>query len=206
MLKSAIEFRETEAPLHGLQQPDFGKAVPGVWFVSVRGGISSGPLAHFLFLLNTLRMGMRQVDSRLHGLIEPVVNALGYELVGIEQTSGGRAAVLRIYIDQEDGITVDDCERVSHQVSGLLDVEDPIRGGYVLEVSSPGLDRPLFRKADFDRFSGSEVKVRLAKPVAGRRNFTGVLRGLNGNLVVLEVDEDVFELPLDAIQKARLVY
>ncbi len=149
---------------------------------------------------------MAILHAQLEDLIEPVVNGLGYELVGIELSSGRRSALLRIYIDQEGGITVDDCERVSHQVSGVLDVEAPIPGEYVLEVSSPGLDRPLFRKDHYERFTGSQVKIRLARQVEGRRNFTGFLREVKGDLVVLEEDGKVYNLPLDAIDKARLVY
>ncbi len=130
---------------------------------------------------------------------------LGYELVGIEYFPTGHHYILRVYIDQEAGITLDDCETVSHQVSALLDVEDPIRGQYTLEVSSPGLDRPLFTPEHFSRFSGRRVKLRLASPLNGRRNFKGRLQGLDDGNVLLEVDGAQLSLPLEDIEKARLV-
>jgi len=110
-----------------------------------------------------------------------------------------------VYIDKQDGVTVDDCERVSHQISGVLDVEDPIAGHYLLEVSSPGLDRPLDGARDFERFRGREVRLRLHAALNGQRNFKGLLMGLRGEQVVLEVDGREIELPLRDIDRARLV-
>lgn len=138
-------------------------------------------------------------------VIEPAVSALGYELVGIEYLPQGRHSLLRIYIDHEDGITVDDCERVSRQVSAALDVEDPIHGQYTLEVSSPGLDRPLFTAEHFRRFAGNEVQLRLHTPVEGRRKFKGLLRGVRDEKVVLEIDGVELLFPLEDIEKAQLV-
>lgn len=148
---------------------------------------------------------VRQADERLQRLLLPVVNMLGYELVGIEYFPSGHHYILRVYIDKASGITLDDCERVSHQVSALLDVEDPIQGRYTLEVSSPGLDRPLFTAEHFDRFSGRKVKLRLTVPVNGRRNFKGLLQGLADGKVLLEVDGERVELPFEDIERARLV-
>ncbi len=131
---------------------------------------------------------------------------MGYELVGVEYlTQGDAGGLLRIYIDRDGGITVDDCARVSHQVSGILDVEDPIHGNYSLEVSSPGLDRPLFYKKDFALFADSEVTIKLRARIHGRRNFKGVLKGVEGDDVLVVVDGETFSLPLDQIEKARLV-
>ncbi len=138
-------------------------------------------------------------------IIAPAVEGLGYELVGVEFSGGGKNSLLRIYIDQEDGITVDDCALVSHQVSGVLDVEDPIRGEYSLEISSPGADRPLFKAADYERFAGQQVRIRTAVAVLGRRNFTGSLKGLEGEQVIVEVDGEEYSLPFDQIDQARLV-
>jgi ribosome maturation factor RimP len=148
---------------------------------------------------------MRTAPANVHNLIEPVVSALGYELVGIEYLSQGRRSLLRIFIDHVDGINVHDCERVSHQVSGVLDVEDVIRGQYTLEVSSPGLDRPLFTKEQFERFIGSEVNVRLSVAQGGRKKFKGVLRSIDDTNVVLEMDDQEIRLPFNAIEKANLV-
>ena len=147
---------------------------------------------------------MPRESAELRTLIEPAVAALGFELVGVEYKSG-RHGLLRVYIDSEDGVTVDDCQAVSHQVSGLLDVEDPIPGQYSLEVSSPGLDRPLFRAADFQRFAGQEVRVRLVAPVEGRRKFRGLLVGMRDDRVVVRVEEQELVVSLDEIDEARLV-
>ena len=148
---------------------------------------------------------MRQNNEALWALIEPVVNGMGYDLVEIEYDSHPRNSVLRVYIDQENGITLDNCGDVSLQLSALFDVEDPIRGHYNLEVSSPGLDRPLRKANDFERFSGNTVKIKMAIPVGDRRNFKGKLLGLKNDRVTIDVDGEVFELPVDAIDKARLV-
>jgi len=163
--------------------------------------LNGGPLAHFLFL----SFWMRTAPTNIQNIIEPVVTALGYELVGVEYLSQGRRSLLRIYIDHVNGIKLEDCERVSHQVSGALDVEDVVRGQYTLEVSSPGLDRPLFSREQFLRFIGNEVNIRLSAPVNGRRNFKGVLRAIDEGNVVLFVDEEETSLPLSSIEKANLV-
>lgn len=146
-----------------------------------------------------------QSSEQLMQLLRPAVEMLGYELVGIEYFPAGNRHTLRIYIDKEGGITVDDCECVSRQVSSVLDVEDPIKGQYTLEVSSPGLDRPLFTAAHFARFSGSRVKLRTFAPLNGRRNFQGVLHGIQDGRVNLEVDGEQVLLPLEDIEKARIV-
>lgn len=147
---------------------------------------------------------MSRESVELRALIEPAVTALGYELVGVEFIPG-KSGLLRVYIDHDKGIGVDDCRAVSHQVSGILDVEDPIRGRYALEVSSPGLDRPLFQARDFDRFAGSEVSLRLLAPVNGRRKFKGVLDGLRDGQVVVKMNDEELVVALDEIDQARLV-
>ncbi|MCG6975431.1 MAG: ribosome maturation factor RimP [Acidiferrobacterales bacterium] len=143
--------------------------------------------------------------SALRDVIEPSVSALGYDLVAVELTGDGSSTILRVYIDLPGGITIDDCEAVSRQVSAVLDVEDPIRGEYTLEVSSPGLDRPLVRREDFERYVGEDVKIRMSEQVLGRRNFTGRLQGIEGNLILIEVDNEIYELDLEHIERARLV-
>jgi len=148
---------------------------------------------------------MQSLSDRLRSLIGPVVSAMGYELLGLEYHSRGRGGLLRVYIDRQQGITLDDCSAVSHQVSGLLDVEDPIVEHYDLEISSPGLDRPLFGRADFERFMGHQAKVTLHAKLEGRRRFTGVLRGVEGEALVMEVEGAALRLPLDQIDSARLV-
>ena len=142
--------------------------------------------------------------ARLLALLEPPVQAMGYELVDLEARIGGNG-LLRIYIDQDDGIDLADCERVSRQLSAFLDVEEPLPGSYALEVSSPGLDRPLRTAAHFERFAGQEAKIRLAVPLEGRRNFKGRLHGIDDEEVVIEVDGKVWRLPLLDIATAHLV-
>jgi ribosome maturation factor RimP len=141
------------------------------------------------------------VRERLINLLEAPIEALGYELVELEFPPH----LLRIYIDREGGVTVDDCEKVSRQVSGVLDVEDPIPGHYTLEVSSPGLDRPLRKAADFVRFAGGQARIELSLPLEGRRRFAGALKGCEGEEVLIEVDGTLHRLPLEGIAKARLV-
>lgn len=138
-------------------------------------------------------------------LFEPVIESMGYELVGVEFVSGLHGT-LRVYIDHEEGIGVDDCAAISHQVSGILDVEKPISQAYDLEVSSPGIDRPLFKLADYQRFVGSVAKIKLAAGLDGRRNFKGRLMGVSDSrLVRIEVDGETFELPFADIARANLV-
>ena len=127
--------------------------------------------------------------EQLQALLAPVVEALGYQCWGIEFISQGRHSLLRVYIDHANGILVDDCEKVSRQLSGVLDVEDPISGEYTLEVSSPGMDRPLFTVEQYAAHVGAQVKVKLRSPYEGRRNFQGVLRGVEGQDVVVQVDD-----------------
>ena len=148
---------------------------------------------------------MSQQPAQLRQLIEPAVESLGYELVGVEYRGSATNGLLRVYIDHQDGITLDDCQAVSHQLSGVLDVEDPIHGHYALEVSSPGLDRPLFKAQDYARFAGQQVKVRMHGMIEGRRNFTGRLLGLEGDSAIVEVDGEEYLLPLDQVDQARLI-
>jgi len=142
--------------------------------------------------------------ERLIGLIEPVLVRLGYELVELEYAAGRSQAVVRLFIDQPEGITVEDCERVSREVAALLDVDDPIPTAYTLEVSSPGFDRVLRTAAHFERFVGSRVFVELKVPRAGRKRYTGMLQAVNATGIELEVDKQKVEVPFDEIGKARL--
>ncbi len=142
-------------------------------------------------------------NQGLRDLLEPTVSALGYELLEVEHRSGGNG-VVRLFIDGPEGIGLDDCERVSEQVSALLDVEDPIPGHYTLEVSSPGSRRVLNRPAHFERFAGERVKVQLKLPRDGRRRFTGTLTGIHGQVIGLRVDNQDVELELDWIERAQL--
>jgi ribosome maturation factor RimP len=142
--------------------------------------------------------------ERLIALIEPLVGRLGYELVELEQSSGRGSAVVRLFIDAADGVGLTDCERVSREVSALLDVEDPIPTAYTLEVSSPGLDRVLRTPAHFARFVGSRVFVELAAPREGRRRYTGTLVSADEAGIALEVDGQRVPVSFAEIGKARL--
>jgi ribosome maturation factor RimP len=150
---------------------------------------------------------MAVLREKLIALIEPVLVGMGYELVELEHVPGRNQAVVRIFIDRAEagaGIGIDDCERVSHEVSALLDVEDPIPTAYTLEVSSPGADRVLRKRTHFDRFVGSRVFVELKAPRAGRRRYTGMLRVVQDEGIELEVDRQKVSVPFREIGKARL--
>jgi len=149
---------------------------------------------------------MRHRDDDLTALVRASVEPMGYEALGVEHLNrGGGHALLRVYIDHADGITLDDCEAVSRQLSAVLDVEDPISEQYDLEVSSPGLDRPLFTPEQMARHAGSRAQVRLAAKRDGRRRFQGVITAVTEDRLRLEIDGELVDLPLDAIESARLV-
>ncbi|MGM3175375.1 ribosome maturation factor RimP [Dickeya lacustris] len=147
---------------------------------------------------------MSTLEQKLTEMISAPVEALGYELVGIEFIRG-RQSTLRIYIDSEDGITVDDCADVSHQVSAVLDVEDPISVAYHLEVSSPGLDRPLFTAAHYERFLNEEVSLVLRMAVQNRRKWQGIIKSVEGEMITVNVEGKDEVFALSNIQKANLV-
>ena len=141
----------------------------------------------------------------LQGLIEPAVTSLGFQLWGIEFLSQGKHSTLRVYIDSEEGINVDGCAKVSHQISGILDVEDPIAGNYSLEVSYPGMDRPLFTLEQFAEYAGSIVQIKLRIAFEGRRKFKGVLNGIEGDDVLVVVDDEEYMLPVEYIDRANII-
>lgn len=149
---------------------------------------------------------MASLHDRLVELLEPLVESLGYELVLLEFNAHKGSALVRLFIDAVGGVSLGDCEKVSREVEGRLDVEDPIAQNYRLEVSSPGLDRPLVKPDHFERFAGQVARVQLTAPQAGRRKFEGVLRGLRNDAVVLETtDAGTIEVQLGNIERARLV-
>ena len=148
------------------------------------------------------------LTERLRDLLGPALEKLGYELIQVEQIAT-RRPVLRLYIDllggRRGGVTLDDCQKVSQYVSGLLDVEDPLPGAYALEVSSPGLDRPLVTAEHFRRFVGSEARLQLHRPLQGARRLRGRLCGEVDGVIEIEVDGQRLSLPLAEIRAARLV-
>lgn len=142
----------------------------------------------------------------LTSLFEPVIQSMGYELVGVEFQGSLSHGTLRVYIDHENGIGVEDCARISQQISAILDVEEPIQQAYDLEVSSPGLNRPLFKASDYERFSGHQAKIKMAVAVDGRKNFKGLLQGVSQSKTVrIMVDNEGYELLLSDIAKANLI-
>jgi ribosome maturation factor RimP len=143
-------------------------------------------------------------DQQITDMLETTIEALGFELWGVEYLSQGRHSLVRIYIDAPNGITVDDCATVSEQVGGVFDVEDTITGEYTLEVSSPGMDRLLFKLEQYPGYVGEIVELRLRGAFEGRRRFKGVLKGIEGEEVVIQVDDHEYLLPHSAIEKARI--
>jgi ribosome maturation factor RimP len=138
-------------------------------------------------------------------IITPAVNALGYELVACELRPGDRRLILRVYIDSENGVNLDDCTKISRQISALLDVEYPALEHYDLEVSSPGLDRPLVKPAHYQRYIGKRIRVKLRIPYEDRRNFTGELLHGDADTIAIRVDNQTFCLNLADIEKANLI-
>ena len=139
-------------------------------------------------------------------MIEPGLAAMGYRLVRVLMTSG-RRPTLQVMAERLDDlpITLDDCAEISHSVSAILDVADPIAGAYALEISSPGIDRPLVRREDYDRFSGFEAKIELARPLDGRRRFRGRLIGAADGILRLLTEVGETRLPLNAVARAKLI-
>jgi ribosome maturation factor RimP len=142
---------------------------------------------------------------KLNELLQPLVEELGYEFVGLEYNSNPKYAVLRLYIDHDNGVGIEDCETVSRETAALLDVKDPIRSQYNLEVSSPGLDRPLFTLAHYLEFTGRLAQVNLFAPMDGRRKFSGQILGTDNNSVKFEQDGSEVLLDFDNIAKAKLI-
>lgn len=150
---------------------------------------------------------MAKIADKIEALISPVVVDMGYELVGVEYVASGKHSILRVFIDSETGITLDDCEAVSRQLSSIFDVEDPIATQYNLEVSSPGIERPLFNIGHYQRFLGQDVKLRLVRPVNGQRKFTGAIGSVSetSNTIELITELGAVDLDIGLIEKANLV-
>lgn len=145
------------------------------------------------------------IDQRLATIVQPTIESMGFELVRL-RLMGGKRATLQIMAERPDGtMEVEDCAELSRQLSVILDVEDPIAGEYTLEVSSPGIDRPLTRLTDFDRWEGYEAKLETTELIEGRKRFKGLLAGTEGNEVLLEIDEGTVGLEFDWLADAKLV-
>lgn len=150
---------------------------------------------------------MRKIDPGLYERLATLIGSMGYELVGCELFSQGRRMAFRVYIDSPNGVTSDGCSQVSRQIGALLDVVDPIQGRYILEVSSPGIDRPLFEIAHYQKYIGSRVKIRLYSPINQRRQYKGVLQRVEGEAIYLldDTSEQEVKLPFSTIEKANLI-
>ena len=148
---------------------------------------------------------MNRKEQDIASLVAPTVESLGCELWGVEYMSQGRHSKLRIYIERPEGVSIDDCERVSREVSDLLDVEEAVTDAYTLEVSSPGMDRILFNPEHYTANVGEQVDVRLNFPFEGRKRFVGLLVGFENDEAILRVEDEEYLLPRENIQRARLV-
>ena len=149
---------------------------------------------------------MVDVATRAEGLVRKAVEAEGFEFVHIEYRPQGGVSVLRVFIDKEGGVSISDCAEVSRRLSVLLDVEDPIPQEYVLEVSSPGLDRPLFKEDDYRRFIGKEIRLVTVEKIEARKKFVGHIRDFTNHTVTLECGDQSYFIPFQKIKKANLVY
>ncbi|MDO6446205.1 ribosome maturation factor RimP [Colwellia sp. 1_MG-2023] len=149
---------------------------------------------------------MAKFEHKLTDMLRPAVEEVGVELLGIEFVSAGKHSILRLFIDHENGIDVDNCAEVSRQVGALLDVEDPISTEYNLEVSSPGLDRPLFSLAHYQAAIGETINVRLSLPLNGRRKFKGILNAVENDILIVTVDNEEYELVFSNVDKGNLVH
>ena len=144
-------------------------------------------------------------NQKIHDLLDPEITAMGFELLGIELSNSGSASFLRIYIDKSEGINIDDCVLVSQQLTGLLDVNNPIKGKYNLEVSSPGLDRPLFTDEQLKKHIGQIVMIKLHEKYKGKRRIIGKIEAVEDLEIVIKCNENKESIPLDLINKANLV-
>ena len=150
-------------------------------------------------------VAISQVDRRISRIVGPVVDRMGYDLVRL-RFGGGRRKTLQIMAERRDGgMEVDDCAEISRAVSSALDVEDPIREGYTLEVSSPGIDRPLTRLTDFETWSGHLAKLETGEPIGGRRRFQGRIEDVSGDQIILETQDGPVELCFDTLSSAKLI-
>ena len=155
--------------------------------------------------LDRARAKEQKVIQQVWSLAEPLCSSEGLELIQVEYQRESAGRILRLYVDKPDGIKLEDCVGVSRQMSDILDVNLPDVGPYSLEVTSPGPERPLAKKEDFDKFKGNRAKLKTYQPINGRKNFTGVLLGITGDEVSLQIDEQIITIGFTDISKARLI-
>lgn len=148
-----------------------------------------------------------QVDlMKVEGLVEPIAASLGYEVVQVQWATDQGGSILRVLIDREGGVQVGDCQTLSREIETLLEVEGVVAMRYRLEVSSPGLNRPLVKEADFLRFTGKEAVVKTREPIEGRRNYKGLLKGIVAGSIVMQIDNQDYQIPVGLVEKAHLVF
>ena len=147
-----------------------------------------------------------EVADQIHQSIQGLVEDAGCELVYVQYLPEKLGALVRIYIDKEGGVDLGDCQRVSRKAGVLLDVEDLVAHRYTLEVSSPGLERPLFSASDFEKYAGNEIRLMTRMKVGDRRNFKGLLKGIRTEVIELECEGEVFQIPLENVKKANLIH
>ena len=164
--------------------------------------VAMGLLALFLFFWGSF---LATIESKLVEMLTVPVEALGFKLWGIEYIQAGRHSILRVFIDHENGINIEDCAEASRQVSAVMDVEDPISTEYTLEVSSPGVDRPLFTAEQYAAYKGEDAKIQLTMPVAGSRNLKGVINSVDGQMLTITVDGKDLIVALDNIRKGSII-
>lgn len=151
-----------------------------------------------------MHLDSKEIEAKAEKLVSPVLENMGYGLVACDFLQEGGRWILRLYIEKEGGVTIDDCVRASHGVEDLIVVEDIVPVGYSLEVSSPGVNRPLRKRADFERYVGERIAIKTSEPIDGRKNFKGVLSNLKGDDIVMIIDGSEYRVPIDAIGKAHL--
>jgi ribosome maturation factor RimP len=165
-----------------------------------------GSRAHFFLQQGAFLLKTDKIIEEIKAVVEPIVQSQGMELVDLEYQREGRGWVLRVFLDREGGITVENCAEASGEIGATLEVKDFIPNPYILEVSSPGLDRPLKKPEDFIKYQNHQIKLKTFEPIEGRKNFKGLLLGMETGKVRLEVESRVYEIPLQAISKANLEF
>jgi ribosome maturation factor RimP len=159
----------------------------------------------FSLFLERIRSLNTMIQNKIADQIRPAIEDMGYELWGCQYLTQGRHSLLRIFIDKDSGIGIEDCEQASRMISAILDVEDPISGNYSLEVSSPGSPRPLFYSYQYQRYAGEEIEIKLVKPIAGKRKHIGVIVSADEESLTLDIDNEKQDFLLTTIVKANLI-